>query len=82
MLLADYQAYIDCQQRVGEAYSDSDRWTRMSILNALRMGGFSSDRSIREYCQEIWQASPFTVPLAEYRQSESTKGSELTCQLS
>jgi starch phosphorylase len=82
MLLADYQAYLDCQQRVGEAYSDSDHWTRMSILNALRMGGFSSDRSIREYCQEIWQASPFTVPLAEYRQSESAKGSELTCQLS
>ncbi len=82
MLMADYQAYIDCQQRVGQAYSDSDSWTRMSIFNALRMGGFSSDRSIHEYCQEIWQASPFTVPLAERRQTKDGKGGELTCQLS
>ncbi|MFM7221553.1 MAG: glycogen/starch/alpha-glucan phosphorylase, partial [Nodosilinea sp.] len=82
MLMADYQAYIDCQQQVGQAYSDSDHWTRMSIFNALRMGGFSSDRSIREYCQDIWQASPFTVPLAERRQTTDGKGGELTCQLS
>jgi starch phosphorylase len=82
MLMADYQAYIDCQQQVGQAYSDSDHWTRMSILNALRMGGFSSDRSIREYCQGIWQASPFTVPLVERRQTTDGKGGELTCQLS
>jgi len=81
MLMADYQAYIDCQQGVGQAYSDSDHWTRMSIFNALRMGGFSSDRSIHEYCQEIWQASPFTVPLAG-RQAKEGRGGELTCQLS
>jgi glycogen phosphorylase len=54
LLLADYQPYVDCQQRVSAAYRDTPRWTRMSILNAARMGRFSSDRAIREYCRDIW----------------------------
>jgi len=63
MVLADYQAYADCQQRVDSAYRDSERWTRMSILNTARSGKFSSDRSIREYCNEIWSARPVPVQL-------------------
>jgi starch phosphorylase len=63
MLLADYQDYIDCQQRVGEVFADSERWTRMSILNVARIGKFSSDRSIKEYSEKIWQVSPFPVQL-------------------
>jgi len=55
MLLADYQSYVDCQVRVSEAYSDQNNWTRMSILNSARVGRFSSDRSIREYCRDIWK---------------------------
>jgi starch phosphorylase len=58
MLLADYQAYVECQQRVSEAYSDQNSWTRMSILNSARVGRFSSDRSIREYCHDIWKVRP------------------------
>ena len=58
MLLADYQAYVDCQQRVNDAYRDRANWTRMSILNSARVGRFSSDRSIREYCRDIWHVSP------------------------
>jgi starch phosphorylase len=58
MLFADYQAYVDCQQRVSDAYSDQDNWTRMSILNTARVGRFSSDRSIREYCRDIWKVQP------------------------
>jgi starch phosphorylase len=58
MLLADYQAYVDCQQRVSDAYSDRSIWTRMSILNSARVGRFSSDRSIREYCRDIWKVRP------------------------
>ena len=54
MLMADYQSYIDCQDRVSAAYKDKERWTGMSVLNVARMGKFSSDRSIREYCQKIW----------------------------
>ena len=61
MLLADYQAYVDCQQRVSEAYGHPDDWTRMSILNCARVGRFSSDRSIREYCRDIWKVSPMTA---------------------
>jgi glycogen phosphorylase len=58
MLLADYQSYVDCQQRVSDAYTDRNNWTRMSILNSARVGRFSSDRSIREYCRDIWKIRP------------------------
>ncbi len=63
LLLADYQSYIDCQEKVSQAYQDQENWTRMSILNVARMGKFSSDRTIREYCQEIWQVKPVKVEL-------------------
>ena len=55
LVLADYQSYIDCQDRVSLAYRDPKKWTGMSILNVARMGKFSSDRAIREYCEMIWQ---------------------------
>jgi glycogen phosphorylase len=55
LLLADYQSYIDCQDQVGEAWRDPEKWSRMAILNACRMGKFSSDRAIREYCHSIWK---------------------------
>ncbi len=64
MLLADYQAYVDCQQRVQDAYRDRAGWTRMSILNSARVGRFSSDRSIREYSRDIWHVSPLTRAVA------------------
>ncbi|MGL5034997.1 MAG: glycogen/starch/alpha-glucan phosphorylase, partial [Microcystaceae cyanobacterium] len=66
MLLADYQAYIDCQDLVSETYKDRQKWTRMSILNSARMGKFSSDRTIREYCKEIWDVKPVKISLEEY----------------
>ncbi len=63
MLLADYQSYIDCQDRVSAAYGDRDRWTRMSMLNVARIGKFSSDRSIRDYCADIWKSWPVKIEL-------------------
>ncbi len=57
MLLADYRAYVECQDRVSLAYADQEHWTRMSILNVARIGYFSSDRTIREYCRDIWGVS-------------------------
>ena len=63
LVLADYAAYADCQEAVNEAWCDTARWTRMSILNTARSGKFSSDRSIREYCREIWRAEPVPVRL-------------------
>ncbi len=71
MLLADYQAYIDCQQLVSETYKDQDKWTRMSILNAARMGKFSSDRTIQEYCDEIWDLKPVKIELEAYDQADA-----------
>jgi starch phosphorylase len=82
MLLADYQAYIDCQQQVSQAYSETDSWTRMAILNSVRMGGFSSDRSISEYCSEIWKVSPFPVGLVDYGEIGNDSSGKLTCKLS
>ena len=58
MVLADYEAYVACQERVGELYRDPEAWTRMSILNVASMGKFSSDRTIREYASEIWGVEP------------------------
>jgi starch phosphorylase len=58
MLLADYQSYIDCQDQVSSVYRDQERWVRMSVLNVARMGKFSSDRSIREYCEKVWKIKP------------------------
>jgi len=63
MLFADYQTYLDCQVSVDHAYRDVDRWTRMSILNVARIGKFSSDRAIEEYCEKIWHVKPVSVVL-------------------
>ena len=63
LVLADYAAYVACQQRVSAAWQDTDQWTRMSILNTARSGKFSSDRAIAEYCEEIWNVKPVTVAL-------------------
>jgi len=63
MLLADYQSYVDCQDRVSLAYKNQEQWTRMSILNVARIGKFSSDRSIRDYCANIWKTWPVSIEL-------------------
>lgn len=63
LVLADYAAYIACQEQVSAAWQDKENWTRMSILNTARSGKFSSDRAISEYCEEIWNVQPVTVKL-------------------
>ncbi|MFM2419319.1 MAG: hypothetical protein RL385_4042, partial [Pseudomonadota bacterium] len=63
MLVADFMSYIDAQDQVSAAYRDRPRWNRMSILNAARSGKFSSDRSIREYCDNIWHVNPVSVDI-------------------
>jgi starch phosphorylase len=54
LLMADLQSYIACQWKVNDAFLDTEKWTRMSILNVARMGKFSTDRTIREYARDIW----------------------------
>jgi starch phosphorylase len=63
MVLADYRSYAACQHSVDAAYRDHEGWTRMSILNTARSGKFSSDRTIREYCTDIWHAHAVPVEL-------------------
>jgi starch phosphorylase len=63
LVLADFAAYAACQARVSDAWRDEARWTRMSILNTARSGKFSSDRAIREYCDEIWRVPPVRIAL-------------------
>ncbi len=66
LVFADYQAYVQIQEQISQAYKDGANWTRMSIRNTARMGKFSSDRAIREYCEKIWNAKPVKVELEPY----------------
>jgi starch phosphorylase len=61
LVLADYAAYIECQNKVSAAWRDVEAWTRMSIRNTARGGKFSSDRAIAQYCDDIWNVLPLTV---------------------
>ena len=54
LVLADFAAYIACQEQVNAAWSDPERWTRMSIANTAHAGRFSSDRAVSEYASRIW----------------------------
>jgi starch phosphorylase len=69
LLLADFQSYIDCQAKVAEVYRDTERWTRMSILNTARSGKFSSDRTIREYCSDIWHVKGVPIHLLTHAEA-------------
>ena len=58
LVLADYRSYINAQEAVSRLYTDTEEWTRRSILNTARMGKFSSDRSVMEYAENIWGVKP------------------------
>jgi starch phosphorylase len=72
LVFADFASYAECQNRVDTAYGDANGWARMSVLNAARSGKFSSDRTIREYCADIWKAP--SVPVRLLSQEEVKVG--------
>ena len=69
LVLADFQSYLECQAEVSKTYDDTERWTRMSILNTARSGMFSSDRTIREYCTDIWGVKPVPIHLLTHAEA-------------
>jgi starch phosphorylase len=58
MVFADYQSYIDCQDKISQTYRDWETWTRMSILNVARLGRFSSDGIVQAYSENVWRIHP------------------------
>jgi starch phosphorylase len=60
-LFADYQSYIETQDKASCLYLNSDEWTKKSILNVARVAKFSSDRSIKEYAEKIWKVKPVKI---------------------
>ncbi|MDG6105902.1 glycogen/starch/alpha-glucan phosphorylase [Dactylosporangium aurantiacum] len=61
LALADYRSYVDCQDAVDAAWCDTERWTRMSVVNTARCGFFSADRTVRDYRERIWRVDPVPV---------------------
>ncbi len=60
-LFADYQSYIDAQDKVSELYMNTNEWTKKTVLNVARIAKFSSDRSIKEYAEKIWKVEPVKI---------------------
>jgi starch phosphorylase len=66
LVCADFDDYLACHARVDTAYHDQDAWTRMVVHNLAHVGDFSSDRSIAQYADEIWHATPVEIELGPY----------------
>lgn len=62
-LFADYESYINTQEKVSKLYADQNEWTKKSILNVARIGRFSSDRAVKEYAEKIWKVKPVKVEI-------------------
>ena len=58
MLLGDLKSYIAAQERVNQLYRQPEAWAKKALLNIARSGKFSSDRTIREYAEQIWKVTP------------------------
>ncbi|MDD5034972.1 MAG: glycogen/starch/alpha-glucan phosphorylase [Methylococcaceae bacterium] len=64
LILADYAAYVACQEEVDRLYGNPMAWARKAVLNVARSGHFSSDRAIDEYAQRVWSVVP-ALPVSE-----------------
>jgi len=75
LLLADFESYVRCQERVSQAYLDPETWSQKCILNVANMGKFSSDRTIAEYAREIWRVKPVPIQLEATGHRQKAQGS-------
>ena len=62
-VMADFEDYLNKQDEVSKFWNNKKAWNKMALLNTARSGYFSSDRSIREYCESIWKVSPMPVEI-------------------
>jgi starch phosphorylase len=65
MTAADFRGFVDAQNAVDAAYLDTENWTRMSILNTAASGRFSTDRTMRDYNEDIWHLEPIVLDIAD-----------------
>ncbi|MBN1412790.1 MAG: glycogen/starch/alpha-glucan phosphorylase [Spirochaetales bacterium] len=63
LMLADFQSYLDCQERVNSVFLDKEKWREMSIINTAQIGKFSTDRTITDYAKEIWGAKAVPIKI-------------------
>ena len=64
-MLKDFASYVEAQKKVNEAYKDEEKWAKMAILNVAHSGKFSSDRTIKEYADEIWNLKPVHIEMKD-----------------
>jgi starch phosphorylase len=76
LLLADYASYIAAQDEVDRLYRQPDEWTRKAILNVAGMGIFSSDRTIAEYADQIWNAQPLKLDMPLVRRGADRRAQQ------
>ncbi len=72
LVLPDFRSYIKQQKKVSEIYPDWKRWNTMSVINTANVGKFSSDRTIQQYCQDIWKVDPVKIEIPGYNQLRAT----------
>ena len=62
-VLKDFASYAEAQKRLERMYKDKEAWAKAAVLNTARSGKFSSDRTIKEYAEEIWNLKPLHIEL-------------------
>ena len=60
-ILKDFDSYIQAQEKINELYKDQAKWTRMSIINIAKSGYFTTDRTMRQYNEDIWHVKPYEL---------------------
>ncbi len=72
LAMADFRSYVDQQEKVSEAFRDEENWTSMSIINTANTGKFSSDRTIKQYADDIWKVKPIKIEIPDYNPIQAT----------